>query len=566
VITLGNSIYSGSNTDPPLDVLARSTIECNTSYRVISGKRFTIEGKLLEEETWIPLSVHDLDVILEGGPYLGGNHPSIPSNQVQISRLFSDNEGIFRYNHVFEPGNHKVILDWDGTFYYNGTSRTLNVTAIPLTIDPDPIDYLVRGEANQITGKVHAEELTPESGEGVEIYLGQEYLGAALTDDYGFFSLSYNIPDSTAVSEVQLVYYLVDGYSITQSTVVAIRPTLNYLPRGVGTWKKPFQIEAVIQNDNGRPMGNVNMKLMSGNKSQTLSTDDNGRVMFNVSLDSRPDNDLYEFQIEYSGTKYIMPIIISGTVKLNAIINYLGLFLGLLKLATVLGVCYGAYVLVSRQFPGINGVSLSIDTGQVKEEEEDFATGVYIIRSDKARIDIKIHEIEDNLPLVWGVHEPFTFKIEIKSEQLKALYSIDVVGLEDTKKLRIEDGASSEIAIYQNKGLKHISFIYEDLEEEVYAETLLIMHIVDYREEIVRQFNKDFREQLKRRDALNERLTAREMLNRISAEPDSIGIEALNRMVYNFEEATYSNHPITIDNYRDYMQSRNTLEVSEDAG
>jgi hypothetical protein len=89
---------------------------------------------------------------------------------------------------------------------------------------------------------------------------------------------------------------------------------------------------------------------------------------------------------------------------------------------------------------------------------------------------------------------------------------------------------------------------------------------VDYREEIVRQFNKDFREQLKRRDALNERLTAREMLNRISAEPDSIGIEALNRMVYNFEEATYSNHPITIDNYRDYMQSRNTLEVSEDAG
>jgi transglutaminase-like putative cysteine protease len=215
-ITLGNSFYEGSNTDPPIDVLARSTIECNTSFRVISGRSFTIEGKLLEEETGIPLSVHDLDVIPEEGSY---------------SSLFVNDEGIFRYNHVFEPGAHKIILYWEGTSYYNGSRKILNVTSIPLSVDPDPIDYLVRGEANHITGKVHAEELIPDPGEQVEIYLDDEFIGTATTGENGFFRHSYAIPDSTAVGEVQLSYYFFDdalrGHATSQHSSRPSYPELS---------------------------------------------------------------------------------------------------------------------------------------------------------------------------------------------------------------------------------------------------------------------------------------------------------------------------------------------------
>jgi hypothetical protein len=349
-------------------------------------------------------------------------------------------------------------------------------------------------------------------------------------------------------------------------SIVAVRPTLNYLPRGVGTWKKPFQIEAVIQNDNGEPMRNVDLRLTSGNMSQTLSTDEDGRVFFDVSLGSRPGEDLYEFQIEFSGIQYVIPVKVQGTIQLNAVINYIGWFLWLLKVSAVFGMIYGIYVLARRRYPGIIGVNVVIDAEETKEEREEIETGVFIIRSDKARILVDLLEIEESLPLVWGVHEAFTLRIEVTSEKPNSLFYIDVDGLEDIRRLRVKDGTTSEVVTYQSKGLKNISFIYEDIEEKIYAETLLVMRVVDYREEIAEQFKRDFKVQVEKHKSLNEKHTAREMLQVLSNETEPICLEALNLMVYNFEEATYSCHPITAENYRDYIRSRNTLEVRENAG
>ncbi|TFH03582.1 MAG: hypothetical protein E4H14_16500, partial [Candidatus Thorarchaeota archaeon] len=309
-ITLSNGEYNWSSSDPPLIVRARSYLEYNITQRVIANRWTSLEGNLLETITKTPIFTNFLEIIVED-PYhaLFTSAGGLEIILVTPYHALSTNaDGLFRFNNEYSPGINTVNIYWEGDLFYNGTSASFNITAVPLSITPDPLTALARGEDTEITGRVHAMELIPSSGERVDIIIDNDYKGSAFTDDEGFFSFRYAVADNEIVRDTLIIYMLEDGEYVTnQSSAFAIRPTINFQVREVNTWKESFQIEAVLLNDKNRPMINNELTLTSNNRTLTMSTDSDGRVIFPLNLDSRPENDLYRFSLTYLGTKYMIP-------------------------------------------------------------------------------------------------------------------------------------------------------------------------------------------------------------------------------------------------------------------
>jgi hypothetical protein len=566
-VTLGNHVYNWSSSDPPINILARSYIDYNTTSKVIAHRPAIIQGRLLETNTDAPIKTNFMNIIIE---YNNSDQQLIRlrPNSINIivggyHLLTTSNEGAFSFDNSFPPGSHKVVMEYSGSLFINGTRSSYNLTAIPLEISPTPMNALARGERAEFTGKVHAEELIPEPGEEVvEIYLDDQYVGAASVNEEGWFTQTYVIPEGEDLRDAQ-IHYLLENSQVyaNQSTIIGLKPRINYQIREKGTWENPVQIEAVLLNDRGTQMINKELVLNSGNQTtQTLYTDVNGRAIFTVNLDSRPTDNTYRFTITHPGSEYIIPTTITGSIQLNPVINYIAILSWLAGISTISGGIYYGYKKVKRIIPD-EKTSTQTEKQITEAKNTVDKTGLYIIKAEKAKIDINLLDIPPAPPLVWGTNQPLTIETSLKTTYDKDNKDISVTGITKNTALKLDkNGETTHQFSIPEKGLHKITFTYNDKEHGIYAETLLVLKIVDYREEIIRQFNQDFKTQLEISKELNYTATARELLQaHTELEPQIV--EAIEQIVYCFEEATYSHHPITETDYRRYMKNRNDLEV-----
>ena len=562
-ITLGNTRYNGSDSDPPIEVLARSYLDVNKTARIIANREYNIKGRLLETLTQNPITAQGLYIIIPRDTVWIRNGALTDIVSIQTPHLVTTNlNGEFDINQVFTPGNHTVEVTWEGSLFYNGTRETMNITAVPLTITPTPLDAFARGKLAKITGLVHAEELIPASGERVDIYQDDEYLGSAFTSKDGLFNYTYMIPTSIAVQDIQISYIIGDGEYVTnQSNRIAVQPKLNYLPRGVGTWEKPLQIEAVLLDDTGAPMRYADLTLTIAGNQQVLTTDTEGRVLFQVKLDSRPESDLISFSIDYPGASYTIPVKVLGSIQLDPVINYTTILTTLIIALTAIGLGYGAYSYIKKR-PKTTKQTHPQDIINEITSEKDPETGVYIVKDLKARIQIRLPDLTANQPLIWGISEPLDLDIELWSESSEQNSEIRLESPEINKIIETDNSGKARISlVFEKTGFKNLSFNYQNPATEANAETLLVIKIVDYREEIVKEFNQDFRTQIEKHGELIHTITAREMLDKISSQIEPRKADSIKTMVHTFEEATYSLHPITANNYNQYIQARQRMEA-----
>jgi transglutaminase-like putative cysteine protease len=543
-ITLGNSVYNWSRSDPPISILAHSYIDYNASSRVIAQRPAVLEGRLLETNTNAPISSHHLYIISSDG----------------FHTLTTHDDGYFDFDTIYPSGDHQVRIVWDGNLFINGSNVTYNLTAIPLQITPTSISALARGERISITGLVHAEDMIPDRGENVALYLDDQYLGTVNVDEDGLFTYSFILPDDETLRDVEIYYELVNSdTSASQSTIIGMRPDLNYLIREKGTWKDSLKIEVVLLTNRGVQMINEEIKLVSENQTtQTLYTDENGRAIFTVNFETRPRGDDYRFSLSHSGSEYIIPVTRTGVVELNGIINYQAILVGLICVGGVSGAVYYGYKRIKKRPPK------KADTPVNRQEKQETpaekpreVTGVFVIREENARIDVSIPEIRYT-SLVWGVNQPLEMRIILRPMQ-KESATIKIEGLQNQDTINLDEDCEAVLKhTFTEKGITRIRLTYKGTQAS--AETLLVLNIIDYREEIIKLFNEDFNEHVTRAKELNYTATARELLvSSNQLEPHIL--EALVHLILCFEEATYSHHPITEDDYHRYMENRTNIEV-----
>jgi hypothetical protein len=89
------------------------------------------------------------------------------------------------------------------------------------------------------------------------------------------------------------------------------------------------------------------------------------------------------------------------------------------------------------------------------------------------------------------------------------------------------------------------------------------LRVVEYRDEIIDLFNSKFKEAEQRFKALRDNHTARELLEYLRKETPAEAHGAVSEMVYLFEEANYSLHPVRRRLYeRFYLAMRDYEEAS----
>ena len=140
VHAVGNDVYLGSWSDPPLSVVAETRFQVDAPERVLVGRSFKVDGRLQEKLTESPLSDTRFTIDSGEGP----------------SYYQTEEEGTFQFSHTYpSAGNHTITFSWGGSTYYLGADENSMIKALSLGISPEG-GTLVRGEQGFIIGRVHA--------------------------------------------------------------------------------------------------------------------------------------------------------------------------------------------------------------------------------------------------------------------------------------------------------------------------------------------------------------------------------------------------------------------------
>ena len=110
-------------------------------------------------------------------------------------------------------------------------------------------------------------------------------------------------------------------------------------------------------------------------------------------------------------------------------------------------------------------------------------------------------------------------------------------------------GETENYHTFTEKGEYNISGSYTDPETQEKPSSWRIIRIVDYREEMVRIFNRMLRTLELETVTIDNRLTAREVERILAPALEGLPHETLQAVVAGFEEANYSIHAISRDSY-----------------
>jgi len=527
--TCGNDIYNPSWSDPPIIVAAETCIEVNVSAKVIMGRPFRVEGVLKEKFSGDPVA--NQTVMLRVGD--------------RNYTLQTDGKGIFTGNYTLrDPGNYTLRVIFEGTETYLGTTKSLTIRVLDITIEFTTNSTLVRSEAAHFTGKVHAENL-PVDFEDITIMLDGTVIAETKTDGQGFFRATAYIPSNQSLGRAILSYSL-KRYprSSTQNVNILARTSLACHATHKLHSNEKFNATVRLTDDKGQPieMAIVKLKcLFNGEEIEvTNRTNSQGIAEFRGIKLKGGFRGSFNYTVSFEGNKLYLPCTWTGTAYIEAEPpNFT-----LLIVSTVLpaSVCAASALLWIRRRRN--------PPGKVRREASK-ATAVQPLTRTGNNITLEFPQIRDPFPNVWGLGEPLLIKVRLTDSVGKPISEATVkvaFNGEAVEATTSADGCADVEKAFDSKGIHKVSarFIDKNSEEAVCEVTL---KVVDYREEVVELFNL-FIDRLKAQNQdLRDNMTPRELQAAIAHQTPPEKHDALEEAVSVFEVANYSLHPITRREY-----------------
>ncbi|MCW4048292.1 MAG: transglutaminase domain-containing protein [Candidatus Bathyarchaeota archaeon] len=133
--TLENRWYLESFSDPPIIVMAETTVKITGPRKVYSGKNITYRGVIVDASNGEPVSNITLNVEVLG----------------KYQALVSNKDGRVSYETLFpENGDFNVTLEMPGTRFYVASAASYAVTVIPAPPSANKLFMLIFGFPNNI--------------------------------------------------------------------------------------------------------------------------------------------------------------------------------------------------------------------------------------------------------------------------------------------------------------------------------------------------------------------------------------------------------------------------------
>ena len=158
-------------------------------------------------------------------------------------------------------------------------------------------------------------------------------------------------------------------------------------------------------------------------------------------------------------------------------------------------------------------------------------------------LSVSFPAIKPPLPSVWGVGEELSMLVLLTTPEGSPMAGapIGLVAHEHAEELLTNgDGEARVSTKFSEKGIYTVTVNYKPGGMKASQK----VRVVDYREEVVRLFNSKFKEARERFKAVKENHTARELMEYLKGETPAATHSALEEMVFLFEEANYSLHPV----------------------
>ncbi|MCW4049054.1 MAG: transglutaminase-like domain-containing protein [Candidatus Bathyarchaeota archaeon] len=524
--TLGNDVYLGSWSDPPIVSLTETSFLTRFPDTAITGKEVTFTGVIVEKLS--NLTLPEIQFEVETG--------------VRTFQITTDDDGAFAFNETYiDPGSYSVELSWEGQEFLLGANIKETIKSVDLLVEPFN-QTLVRKEGSLISGIVHADGV-PGVGEALKVNVLEDEL-ATLTDDDGRFSLTYKTPLSQELGPTPIEFTILSTDRTSESTAIIVaRPRLSFDSERSIQVRQPYTLKTSLRDDRDTALANrfILLRYWYGEDSwnQTLFTDEAGMAEATVRLTEFGEDRLH-FQLAYDGESYLLPVTLSGNLDVVAPQDF-----PYMQAAALLA---GAAVIGGLVF---------LQKKQATRAHES-VNGVVEVESKNTKLTVRLPQIEAPFPNVWGMGEELHIELMLstsKDSPISGPVNLDVNG----KKIEIktdQNGLASTSMLFDEKGWITVTAVYS----EDGLKTSLQLKLVEYREEITELFNEKFEEACSRFTSVNENYTARELLEFLKKETPERTHGSLGEMTYLFEEANYSLHPVGRNSYERFYLAMHEYE------
>jgi transglutaminase-like putative cysteine protease len=607
VNTVTNKIYIGSSSDPPIKLKAETFFNVSLPPMVIVDRPFNIEGVLQETET--------STIVSNFFYYLEADEPTLVNasvigdeTQPMLVRLLEADEAnsigapslsdlavtpgqkaltrniqeihvgpagkINIYRGGLPSGNYSYTLRWNGTEYLLPASNNKVIRAVPLTVTPETPENIFRSETTQITGTIHAMNLTGDH-ELIHIIKDGAPVGSVTSDYRGVFKLPLTIPKDHPLGPVTIEYTLDrNNYSAVKDATIYARTRLSTLPQDLGYWYAPFNITGRLTNDFNESMPGIDLTLSyfegGALTNWTVATDESGFAVFPINLISSPSSDRLHFNLTSQKYGFYFPARLEGDISFVPAVDYVGQSLQMmLPVALISALIYFSKILknargfnTSQNLTSKASVSVVEESPPIQIDEPNLGF-IKLVENDLS-IDVEAPQIKPPYPAVWGLNDPLTLKITLKAKGGKNTphANLKIVDGEESFSFEASDRGEFEITkSYGDLDVKEVKFHYSDEKRE--AETVFRVRIVEYKYEIIRLLN-EYLEKIRDEIDFDDRNTVREIVEEIKLRTPESRHRDLETIVRVFEEAEYSLHPIDRADYELFYSSETrSLEATQ---
>jgi len=526
VHTLGDETYIESWSDPPIVSYMETGFMVQAPDEVVTGRQFNFTGVLIDKPA--NRTIQGASCVVEIG---GRKVQAVTDSEGRISIQAS----------LDEAGTYNIRLAWEGSGYLLGASTVKMILSRPLgftLVDSE----LVRGESSPFSGVVHA-GATPGAFEAVTAsVLGDEV--STVTDESGGFKIMCRLPGDYELGPLPVSLTLQSSrLSVSASLTVKARPRLSFSGNGPVRVGQASEFHLALYDDHDSPISgahiSVNIRHGEESKENDLVTDQEGRAAFTV-LASTETPEILVYEARYSGSDRLLPVTAAGSIsvvpaQMSPILSTL--------MALVAAAGAGGLLLLKRRWG--------------EQREKNIVEPIRDALMNGLRISFP--GIEAPLPNVWGLDEELEICVSLTASNGAPIPggSIEFAFFGTVEHLSTSDnGEAATTALIKEKGSFEASAKY--LEGGMKASQSL--RVVDYREEVVELFNQKFREARERFKSVRDNHTARELMEYLKRKTPKAAYPALEDMVFLFEEASYSLHPVRRGVYVRFYEAKTRYE------
>ena len=551
------------------DSLGPST--AGISFRVAAPTLLTLRG---------PKGVRDGESFEVTGTLLQRNGRAVPDAEVQVGgeeplTLVTDDDGRFSWEAVAEldpteseqSGESELFIEvsFGGTDHLGPSSASLGIAVGLPRIVVDELEPVARGDTAVLRGTVLVGSFPLAD---VTVSIDED--DSLRSNEIGAFTYDYHVSASLPLGTNEIEVSAEEiGASVTVPFVVMSAPRLTFEQAGESVPGEETLLSATLVDDKGAGIPRASIRSSQGVEAVT---DSQGVALFEVTVPETEEPALVPLTFTFEGDSRHMPhsaTFVLAVQPVPAGFNWL-LWIGLpaLLAATV------AVTLARRKLMALpasvaagrlrSRTELSADSSAVPSDGEDVEDQDVEVRRE-ANLEIHFVKPDTDLPEIWGTGEEVPATVSLTDWEGQAVVGATVTvsslgGADEPSQVVTGENGSCDVSWTATAaGEFRVLAEFEGDEFHLAASASHTFRVVDFREEIVSLYGVFLEWAAPRVTGITEQATPREVELMLVSEGVPVDQKSLDELISRFEEADYSEHPISRRHYEAMYRAWRTV-------